>query len=976
MEPFDFLAEVLPPPGNGRYCVAELSKKKEHFFTESLDEARSKVELWNSRGYDIYFALATFGDENSRTKTNAKMIRVIAIDVDCNHPKDAPDDEGIVKMKAYPSAKAAAEAIIKFSENSGMAALGNPWLVSSGGGVHAYWPLKEAVSIDEWVPVAEAFKRLCFQEKLGIDPTVTGDAARVLRVPGTINTGFKSGKRTRAETNVSFKSQGDVFSIDDISAIIVSKLQGTMYAEKPKQADSLMLPGKRPTGAAASMEMFKNSDTKFGDILKRTAAGTGCGQLAHYITNAQDDGMEPLWRGLLSIAQKCEDGQKSVIWLSKLHPYDATRMHQKLAEIKGPYPCTKLDAENPGVCPSCAHWGKITNPLQLGRVTAVKNVPEIVEVEQTSGVIQRVYKPEPPQGFAYGRNGGVYLEKEDTDAEGNKIIRHVELLPYDLFPVDILHNNGEHTVQLVAMRNKDTLQIKLPQRALVTKDETAKVLASQNILASFGSGNDQNLYAYLRAAVTKMSLEKPTTKVPDHFGWQEDNSFVHAGMIYREGSEPFVLPMLGLENIVSSTQIAGSVERWRDIINMLVARELWEVLAVMFASVGSPLMRWTGLNGLTIHCASKESGTGKSLALECAASIWGHPINYRTGAGTSPVAMQQRMGLLHSMPMITDEITSNNHKDLEWFPAHCFSASEGRGKERMESGTNRERLNLSTWSSINIMSSNTYMVDKLTSVRKASSEGELRRFIEIGMENKIDFSSQEIELVKALHANYAAVGDAWVRYLVSNRAVMRKVVEETIPRVYEGLGAAGDERFWVAGVACAIAGIIGFGKAGIVRVPIEPILNVFKRNIEETRRSVKGSKLTAEDILNAYVRENFGKFVIVNFGSKANVMSDNGASPDRNSARLEIMGRIEHGHAEGYADFYIEERLLKAYAAVHSFGYATLKRDLAKAFPVSFSTRKDMTAKTSSIPMRVNAIKITRRLDEVDEEIAGSVALG
>jgi hypothetical protein len=80
--------------------------------------------------------------------------------------------------------------------------------------------------------------------------------------------------------------------------------------------------------------------------------------------------------------------------------------------------------------------------------------------------------------------------------------------------------------------------------------------------------------------------------------------------------------------------------------------------------------------------------------------------------------MQQRLGHLRSLPLITDEITTNNRKDFEWFPAFLFSMSEGRGKERMESGANKERLNLSTWSSTAIMSSNTHVVDYLTGSRK------------------------------------------------------------------------------------------------------------------------------------------------------------------------------------------------------------------------------------------------------------------
>jgi hypothetical protein len=130
-------------------------------------------------------------------------------------------------------------------------------------------------------------------------------------------------------------------------------------------------------------------------------------------------------------------------------------------------------------------------------------------------------------------------------------------------------------------------------------------------------------------------------------------------------------------------------------------------------------------------------------------------------------------------------------------------------------------------------------------------------------------------------------------------------------------------------------------------------------------------------VLNAYVRENFGRFIIVNFGDKAHVLAaPDGSSTDKASTRLEVMGRIEQGNVHGFVDFFIEERLLKSYCSLHSFGYATLKKELSANFMVQHIARKDMTAKTSSVPMRVNAVKITMRVDEIDAELARSVAMG
>ena len=68
MEPLDFMAAVLPSQGNGRYCVAELTQKKEHYYVETLEQAKTKIDEWRNKKYDIYFALGTFGIEAFQTR--------------------------------------------------------------------------------------------------------------------------------------------------------------------------------------------------------------------------------------------------------------------------------------------------------------------------------------------------------------------------------------------------------------------------------------------------------------------------------------------------------------------------------------------------------------------------------------------------------------------------------------------------------------------------------------------------------------------------------------------------------------------------------------------------------------------------------------------------------------------------------------------------------------------------------------------
>ena len=961
MTPLEFLAVVLPSPDNGLYCAAELStKKKEHVFVESIEDLYPKVDEWVAGNKNVFYALSTFEKSGKRTADNARFIKSLFIDMD-----------------GYASKKHAAHALTAFLADTGLDLLGMPYIVASGGGLHCYWPFTETVDVASWKPVAENLKRLCKQQKLDIDMTVTADAARVLRIPETFN--FK--EKYPSPRPVKIMAEGDTFDFEVLGAHIVRQL--TTIA--PVAAPSLLnLPGKRLEAApsANSVKLFENSATHFKAILKRTNEGTGCAQIKHYVENADDDGMEPMWRGMLSLAKPCADGEKAALWLTKLHPYPVDRMYQKLNEIKGPYPCAKFDSENPGVCDSCQHFGKITNPLALGREIQLDKTEKEIEVSvpstspSVSEEVRKILRPVPPNGFAYGQRGGIFMEKEDEDAEGQKVKRQVMLLQYDLFVVDILKHGGEHTVHMLLLRPEGIETITLPQKAVVSKDETVKALANQNVIAAYGSGNDANLFRYIRACVEQAN-SKAVVKVPASYGWQEDDTYVFAGKIYSKNLPPVTVPMPGLENIVANTKPTGTIEAWRAFVELLVKKEMWEHLAILMAGASAPLMRFTGIYGITYHCGSTESGTGKSLALEAAASIWGHPVHYRTGKSTSPVAMQQRLGLLNSHPLITDELTSKNRANFEWLPEFLLDMTEGRGKERMESGSNKERVNLSTWMTCAIMSSNTHVVDGLTGGRKHSSEGELRRLLEFILTKELSWEAHEIEIIKSLQHNYAVAGHMMAEYMAKNVDELKSLVPNSVAQMYKTFNATNDERFWMAGVGAVVSAGIIFSKAGIAKIPMQHIIDAYKKIVKIARGNIKSSARGAEDVLNSYTRENFGHFIVVRHSSTG-ILAElgGGGVVDPTTTRSNIMGRVEHGFTPDHVDYFIEESLLKAYCSSMSFGYADFKRQLGAVYTVSHISKKDMTARTQGPQMRVSVLKISRRITDFDDETLNSLPVG
>jgi len=295
--------------------------------------------------------------------------------------------------------------------------------------------------------------------------------------------------------------------------------------------------------------------------------------------------------------------------------------------------------------------------------------------------------------------------------------------------------------------------------------------------------------------------------------------------------------------------------------------------------------------------------------------------------------------------------------------------TEGKGKERMEAGANKERLNLLTWMAIAIMSSNTHVVDFFGGDRKHAAEGELRRVLEFVMSDVLTWQGDEVEIIKMLPHNYGVAGEMMIQYMVNNVEELKETTPQIVKRMYKEFGATNDERFWMAGIGAQMAAAILMGskKGGIVDFPIEPIMQELAHSVNYMRGNIRSTSRTAEDVLNSYTREFYGNFIILkqDLGSLSAALG-NGDTIDESTTRSNIMGRVEHGFTPGHVDYYIEERLLKTYCSSMSFGFADFKRQLESVFTVSYVGRKDMMAKTKGPQMRVAVMKISRRIDDDD----------
>lgn len=150
-------------PVGGRYF-------EKHF--KDQPEALSLIGTYGKQA-DVWVSMAAYSSPNvSRSQGNAEGLCSLWLDVDAH------------KGSKYESVSAVENALEHFVH---AAELPQPsLLVYTGYGIHAIWTFAEVISKTEWQPVADALQELGKRFFLGADP-ITADAARILRVAGTLN---------------------------------------------------------------------------------------------------------------------------------------------------------------------------------------------------------------------------------------------------------------------------------------------------------------------------------------------------------------------------------------------------------------------------------------------------------------------------------------------------------------------------------------------------------------------------------------------------------------------------------------------------------------------------------------------------------------------------------------------------------------------------------------------------------------------
>ena len=829
-----YFAAVPSPSGKGFV----------HHAARSLNELAHRIAHLEQGAINVYYACSGFREEHiertaqgkngpevrrvQRVKENVKLVKSFWLDLD------------VGTGKKYTTQGEAVLGLAAFLKTTG---LPTPLVVSSGYGVHVYWPLTTALLPGQWRATALQLKALTYGLELHADPVRTADEASVLRPVGTHNR-----KNAVAVPVFTITPREGLPTLSDpivFHATIMKALEeNDIDAEDTNRSGKMKVNPEDmivPVGGWQKVSAIRVADR--------------CAQMKSF---RETGGVtEPHWYHSLQVMQHTIEGEKLGHEWSKVHAgYVEADTEDKLTQVRGMGPtlCAKFKDVNPDGCKNCPFAGKISTPLQLGTVIEEAKPPVVTEV--IDGAEREVTLPSPPWPFKRGAGDqpGLYVEVEQGVP--------VRFYPFDLYLTAIMNDEGKREGAMCVkhwLPQEGWREFNMPLWQIETPREFLGSLRNNFINPENGKYMVTYMDSYLRELQAVAKIKQLHTKM----GWLPDRSFLlGAKRFARDGTYPAGLSSTVSTKIVASYHTQGEHAKWQEAILKFDRPGLEAHLFSVLIGFGAPLFKLTGHGGI-IASMLGETNAGKTLSARAMASIYGSFDPFKAGKTDTINARIERLGMLSNLPVYLDETTNIEAEEVSEL---MYQISQGSGKTRLRSdSTVREAAE---WSTIVLTSGNRSMVGRLMEA-KVDPEAELVRLFEYTVPKLAWFEAEMTSIYESLEENYGYAGETFIKYLVKlDETEVKLRMRETGVKFAEHVGFEGKERFWYSLVGTVLYGLAVAHQSGALVFPnlgetFGRIHSWCKKQIVHQRETVSGTRVSPLEALSMYLNQHLAERIVV-----------------------------------------------------------------------------------------------------------------
>lgn len=254
----------------------------------------------------------------------------------------------------------------------------------------------------------------------------------------------------------------------------------------------------------------------------------------------------------------------------------------------------------------------------------------------------------------------------------------------------------------------------------------------------------------------------------------EKKSIGRLGYIPGEGFSPYVSGLVfdgdaSFRNLYNSVNAKGSQTEWYK--TALECRKQSVTARIMLAaSFASPLLSLVGSLPFFVHLWGVDSGTGKTVALMLAASVWGDPAlgSYVQTFNGTQVGQERTAAFLNHLPFCLDELQlTKDSRGKSNFDVYQLAQSVGRARGKRTGGVEQAP----TWSCCFLTTGES----PLTSA--SAGAGAVNRVIDIECTAGSAVLTDGQRISGTLKRNYGWAGQMFVEKLYSSEKIQNQVLE-------------------------------------------------------------------------------------------------------------------------------------------------------------------------------------------------------
>lgn len=251
---------------------------------------------------------------------------------------------------------------------------------------------------------------------------------------------------------------------------------------------------------------------------------------------------------------------------------------------------------------------------------------------------------------------------------------------HPILPVERLINIDTNTEKIKLAFYKDKKwQYVIVDRSIVANKSKIVVLADRGIEVT--SENSKDLVNYISEMVS-LNIDKiPCFKGINRLGWTSDGFSPYQDNLKYDGDAEN-------KTAFESVKEKGNYEEWKK--HCVELRKSSKIAQIMLAtSFASPLIKILGMNCYCVHLWG-GTGTGKTVGLMLAMSVWGNPNIGKLISSTNctKVFLERTAGFHHDIPVALDELQIIKNKFVS-YDELIMMLTEGvnRGRGKASGGT-------------------------------------------------------------------------------------------------------------------------------------------------------------------------------------------------------------------------------------------------------------------------------------------------